>query len=64
MGEDYSFQLTLLMRGATRVLKCICDDLLVSTHAPHARSDAYAEDEVLATDVSTHAPHARSDFDS
>ena len=37
---DYTFQSTLLMRGATRVVKVRQVDRVISIHAPHARSDA------------------------
>ena len=38
----YEFQSTLLMRGATIVLLPLLQLLLISIHAPHARSDLLA----------------------
>ena len=36
---EFVFQLTLLMRGATNKLCHLIELIMVSTHAPHARSD-------------------------
>ena len=57
----FSFQSTLLMRGAT----CVVDDdiprRVISIHAPHARSDRWREVRPFVSAISIHAPHARSD---
>ena len=56
------FQSTLLMRGATRSKGGIHLVLLISIHAPHARSDDRRDlHTVIHTTISIHAPHARSD---
>ena len=39
----------------------VIDELRISIHAPHARSDLPLPAEPLADDISIHAPHARSD---
>ena len=56
------FQSTLLMRGATINLLKEVQQLSISIHAPHARSDLRdAVKMVIADAISIHAPHARSD---
>ena len=56
------FQSTLLMRGATRVGLLLLLAVLISIHAPHARSDtSYDAGLFTYLQISIHAPHARSD---
>ena len=56
------FQSTLLMRGATIVFGRAALRLVISIHAPHARSDSSKGEIDMAITISIHAPHARSDF--
>ena len=56
------FQSTLLMRGATFLAVNLIEPILISIHAPHARSDILARiHRALCNIISIHAPHARSD---
>ena len=55
------FQSTLLMRGATTVMRSSRPTSLISIHAPHARSDYTRRLHDHYADISIHAPHARSD---
>ena len=58
---NIQFQSTLLMRGATTLVFKDFIVLLISIHAPHARSDLILYDVITHLDISIHAPHARSD---
>ena len=59
------FQSTLLMRGATKEAWRDLLSIMISIHAPHARSDrALSEHRGLHHQISIHAPHARSDSSS
>ncbi len=56
------FQSTLLMRGATKEAWRDLLSIMISIHAPHARSDNSKQAHVRFIDkISIHAPHARSD---
>ena len=56
------FQSTLLMRGATVAQADHIADVVISIHAPHARSDCFKFVPKPSTlRISIHAPHARSD---
>ena len=56
------FQPTLPMRGATDIGRGRSLGEQISTHAPHAGSDARMPfDRVSTFRISTHAPHAGSD---
>ena len=59
---DKGFQSTLLMRGATPTPSHALIILLISIHAPHARSDWNARRDIVGDNISIHAPHARSDL--
>ena len=50
------------MRGATYDVNSIITHLVISIHAPHARSDCLDVDKPeMELEISIHAPHARSD---
>ena len=56
------FQSTLLMRGATAIIRPRDACNKISIHAPHARSDkVYVYNPKEKQYISIHAPHARSD---
>ena len=55
------FQSTLLMRGATRSYRTDRGLMIISIHAPHARSDERYNRLCSEQFISIHAPHARSD---
>ena len=60
--DPFTFQSTLLMRGATYRIFChhVVDH--ISIHAPHARSDQLeVAPDGVRHHISIHAPHARSD---
>ena len=57
------FQSTLLMRGATSEIPIVENPILISIHAPHARSDLQRTETWRVRDISIHAPHARSDVE-
>ena len=57
----FSFQSTLLMRGATIHRRRADNRVGISIHAPHARSDARQSRTGRRGRISIHAPHARSD---
>ena len=61
MNPRHLFQPTLPMRGATVISGLGGVFVRISTHAPHAGSDASWYCHVSARIISTHAPHAGSD---
>ena len=57
----FLFQLTHLLRGATKQAAFMARPEYISTHAPLARCDQVGDKVLTGKSISTHAPLARCD---